>query len=189
MTFLRLTSTGSIWPYSDAQLRADEPGTLFPPVFTAEDRAAFGVIEPQLTEPPAHDPAIERIEESHPSLVGDTWTQAWAVVPLTPDEQAAWQQASRPATDWGVFKVTLLSSPDVNAALVAAMTAAPAAALALPAALMAVAEGRPDADFRACWTTLRQTGLISAELALDVARVAAGCNLPDELVALLGPET
>lgn len=188
MTLLRLTPTGPIWPYSDAMLRADEPGTLFPPVLAAEDRAAFGVIEPQPTEPPAHDPAAERVEESHPLPVGDTWTQAWTVVPLTAEEQAAWQQANRPAADWGAFKTALLSSPDVNAALVAAMTAAPAAALALPAALMAVAEGRPDADFRACWTTLRQTGLISADLAIDVASVAAGCNLPDELVALLGPE-
>ena len=186
MTHLRLTPTGPVWPYSDAQLRADEPATLFPSVLTAADRAAFRVVEPQPIDPPSYDPATERIEEVHPVLVGDAWTQAWAVVPLSPEEQEAHLQVNRPAPDWAAFKAALLASPDVNAALAAAATVTPAAALALPAALIAMADGRGHGDFRACWVALRRAGLIPVALLDQVWTAAVACHLPDDALAAIG---
>lgn len=185
MTRLRLTPAGPIWPYTDAMLRADEPGTLFPAVLTDADRAAFGVITPAATEPLEHDPATERVEEAMPALVGNTWTQQWAIVDLTPEEQQAIIDANRPGPDWAAFKTGLLASPDVNAALASSVSTAPAAALALPAATMALTSG-VYGDFRACWITLREVGGISDVLRDQVAALATSCNLPAEVLAIIG---
>lgn len=174
MSFIRLAPTGPIWPYTDAQLRADEPATLFPPILTAADRKPFGVIEPQPIDAPSYDPATEHIEEVHPILVGDTWTQQWAVVALNPDELPT----IVPAPDWTGFKRAMLESPELNAALTAAFPAAPIAVLALPTALSSAVSGDPS-DFRACWIELRRGGWVNAALLSQVDSAATACNLPD----------
>ena len=182
MSLLRLTAFGPIWPYSDAMLRADEPGTLFPPVLTAEDRAPFGVIEPQPTAPPEPpDPATERVEEVHPILVGDTWTQQWAVVPLTPDELLA----NRPITDWDGFRSALLKSPVLTEALQAA-SGIPPAILGIPSAI-ADAKGGDVTFLRDCLECARDLGILNPELVAEIVTAAEAANVPLEVLEVLQP--
>jgi len=92
-----------------------------------------------------------------------------------------------PVPDWRTFKRTLLGHPAINALLGSGMTAAPAAAISLPATLLAAAAGGGDSDdFRAAWLSLRRLDLVSAELLQEVRGLAINCHLPESFVAALG---
>lgn len=91
-----------------------------------------------------------------------------------------------PPPDWSTFKTTLLADPAANAALAAALPQAPGAVLALPAALMAMAEGGNPADFYAAWGALRAASLIPEPLQTAISALAHACNLPPEVVGFLG---
>jgi hypothetical protein len=66
------------------------------------------------------------------------------------------------------------------------MTTAPAAAISLPATLLAASGGGDVDDFRAAWLSLRRLGLVGAELLQEVRALAIGCHLPVMFVAALG---
>jgi hypothetical protein len=91
-----------------------------------------------------------------------------------------------PNPDWSTFKRTALTDPAANAALVAAMPLAPAAALAIPAALLAAADGRDISDFRAAWLLLRHQNLIPQDVMNAMTTLAKNCNLPAEFISCLG---
>lgn len=91
-----------------------------------------------------------------------------------------------PTPDWRTFKRTLLGHPAINALLGGGMTAAPAAAISLPATLLAAAGGDDSDDFRATWLSLRRLDLVSAELLQEVRGLAISCHLPESFVAALG---
>ena len=187
---LRLTPTGPIWPYSDAQLRADEPATLFPSVLTAADRAAFGVVEPQPTNPPSYDPATERIEEAHPVLVGDAWTQAWAVVPLTPEEHDAYLQANKPAPDWLGFAGWLYGFGPIMDGMEAARASrepqGEPATTGLPTALDEARLRQNYVAFALSWGQFIAASRMAPEALTEIAAKATACHLPDEFIAALG---
>ena len=91
-----------------------------------------------------------------------------------------------PAPDWRTFKRTLLGHPAINALLDGGMTAAPAAAISLPATLLAAAGGGDSDDFRVAWLSLRRLDLVSAELLQEGRGLAINCHLPESFVAALG---
>jgi hypothetical protein len=105
------------------------------------------------------------------------WRWGWSVVDIP--EPA-------PIADWRTFKRTLLSNPAINALLGGGVSTAPAAALSLPATLLAAAGGGDVDDFRAAWLSLRRLGLVSAELLQEVRGLAIALHLPDGFVAALG---
>jgi hypothetical protein len=105
------------------------------------------------------------------------WRWGWEVVDLP---------APVPAADWRSFKRVLLGHPAINALLGGGMTTAPAAAISLPATLLAAAGGGDVDDFRAAWLSLRRLGLVSAELLMEVRMLAISLHLPDAFVAALG---
>jgi hypothetical protein len=74
----------------------------------------------------------------------------------------------------------------VNAALATAAPSAPAAVLALPAALMAAASGGGADDFRAAWLMLRRLDLVPQATLDQLTALAHSCNLPAEFVRVLG---
>lgn len=78
----------TIYPYSFAQLRQDNPNVSYPAQPTNEALASWGVysITPML--PPAYDARVEKLVELTPQLVFGNWEQTWSVVPLTADEIA-----------------------------------------------------------------------------------------------------
>jgi hypothetical protein len=110
-------------------------------------------------------------------LEAGEWRWGWSVVD-TPEPA--------PVADWRTFKRTLLSHPAINALLGGGVSTAPAAALSLPATLLAAAGGGDVDDFRAAWLGLRRLGLVSAELLQEVRGLAIALHLPDGFVAALG---
>ena len=110
-------------------------------------------------------------------LEAGEWRWGWDVVDLPEPEAPA---------DWRTFKRTLLGHPAINALLGGGVSTAPAAALSLPATLLAAAGGGDVDDFRAAWLSLRRLGLVSAELLQEVRALAIGLDLPDGFVAALG---
>lgn len=91
-----------------------------------------------------------------------------------------------PAADWGRFKNAVMSNPQVNLALSGGLGQVPAAAISLPATVLASASGGDVRDFRSAWLSLRRAGLISVELLAEVRLLAVNCNLHKEFVAALG---
>jgi len=188
MTYIHAPADSApAWPYSLAQLRADNPNVSFSVLPTADDLAPFYVFEVQPVEPPATDQRTQRVEEALPELVDGVWQQHWAVRDATPEEIAAYDDANKPRPDWLSFKTAMLSSPDVNAAMGAAMPSAPLAVMSLPAALNAAVAG-DTSDFAVTWTTLCQAGLIPQPVIDAVAATAVACHLPEAFVQVLGGE-
>jgi len=105
------------------------------------------------------------------------WHWGWELIETAP---------VLPVPDWRTFKRTLLDHPAINALLGGGMTAAPAAAISLPATLLAAAGGGDIDDFRAAWLSLRRLDLVSAELLQEVRGLAINCHLPESFVAALG---
>jgi hypothetical protein len=77
------------YPYSLTQLRADNPRTAFSANLSAEELAAFGIVEVEPNPMPAFDALTARVEEASPILVGETWWQDWRIVDLSVEEAAA----------------------------------------------------------------------------------------------------
>lgn len=110
-------------------------------------------------------------------LAAGEWRHGWKLIEPAP---------VLPVPDWRTFKRTLLGHPAINALLGGGMTAAPAAAISLPATLLAAAGGGDSDDFRAAWLSLRRLDLVSAELLQEVRGLAINCHLPESFVAALG---
>lgn len=70
------------YPYTVADLRADNPRTAFPAAVDLSEMGDYGVVAVDQAEPPAHDPATQRAVEGPPSWQGDRWVQVWAIEAL-----------------------------------------------------------------------------------------------------------
>jgi len=105
------------------------------------------------------------------------WRHGWELIELPP---------LVPQPDWGSFKRSLLAHPEINLLLGGGITAAPAAALSLPATLLNAAGGGDVTDFRSAWLSLRRLGLVSADLLQEVRALAIASNLPEVFVEALG---
>ncbi len=77
------------YPYSPAQLRADNPQTSFPATMPPEGLAEWGVYPVTATEPPTHNPDTQRVAEGEPEQVAGEWRQTWVVTDLSPEEIAS----------------------------------------------------------------------------------------------------
>jgi hypothetical protein len=128
---------------------------------------------------PAPEPGEnQRVSENRTvDLEALEWRWSWSVVDLPPPP---------PPADWRTFKRTLLAHPAINMLLGGGMTTAPAAAISLPATLLAASGGGDVDDFRGAWIALRRNGLVSAELLQEVRMLAIGLHLPEAFIAALG---
>ena len=129
-------------------------------------------------DPPEYDEATHYLRETRtvdPS--SGEWRWGWELLerPVPP-----------PAADWGRFKNAVMSNPQVNLALSGGLGQVPAAAISLPATVLASAAGGDVRDFRSAWLSLRRAGLISVELLSEVRLLAVECHLPEVFVAALG---
>lgn len=176
MTYLLRLSDLS-WPCSRADLMRDSPATWFPPeLHDAQPLSDFGYALPVPSEPPEHDPTLFQPREVMPVQGADgQWRQAWVLDPIGPPP---------PAPDWGTFKAQALSHPALNQAIAAAIPSAPAAALALPAALLRAEQGDP-ADFRGCWRAVVAAAPVAPETVAELATLAQNCKLPKDFVDAL----
>ena len=103
------------WPYSGDMLRLDEPRLSLSAELPEHELATLvdvGVFVKRVkpTDPPFVDASIQRVEVAWPIEVDGVWTQQWAVVDLTPEEQAEWREANTPPPDYVGFYQALLIS-------------------------------------------------------------------------------
>ena len=157
-----------------AQVR-DYPRADDQPVEQLDPR--YAVLRVVREDPPEILPDQQASQTRTVDLEAGEWRWGWSVVDIP--EPA-------PIADWRTFKRTLLSHPAINALLGGGVSTAPAAALSLPATLLAAAGGGDVDDFRAAWLGLRRLGLVSAELLQEVRGLAIALHLPDGFVAALG---
>lgn len=176
--YLHLTPAGPVWPYSRQQLQRGNPNVSFPIDPSADDLEPFGVFLVEPTDPPEHDPILQRPIEVQPIERDGQWFQAWELEQLPPPPPP------EPVADWGTFKRAMLSHPDVNSAMVAAMPVVPLAVLALPVSLERAVSGDPD-DFRACWLAIRRAAHVPRDVLDAVAGAAQAANLPAEFLEVL----
>lgn len=92
MTFAKIEN-GAVakYPYTVAELRADNPATSFPSEIDASKLADFGLVEVTATEPPEIT-ADQVLEEGSPVLSEGEWIQQWTVRDRTADEIAALEE-------------------------------------------------------------------------------------------------
>lgn len=91
------------FPYTDEQLRRDNPDTSFPAVLTDDIRAAFGVVSVTPAEKPAHDPLTQACTATLPLEVDGVWFQQWTVTSLdteTAEANTARAETNRIARLW-----------------------------------------------------------------------------------------
>ena len=180
---LRLRPTGPQWPYSAAQLRADEPRLSVSLDPHPSELASYADLEPPIllltytpTPQPEHDPALFQANEIAPVLVDGGWQQAWELVALPP---------AVPQPRWVEFGAAVQSDPAINQLLGAALQQAPALGLGLGVGLGKAADG--DARvFLSSWGMALALNLISPELLAAVEAMAMQFDLPPDFVEALG---
>ena len=180
---LRLRPTGPQWPYSAAQLRADEPRLSVSNDPHPGELASYAALEPPIvlltytpTPQPEHDPALFQAVEIAPVLADGTWRQAWelvAVPPVTPQPR------------WVEFGAAVQSDAAINELLGAALATVPALGLGLGVGLGKAEDGRP-ANFLSSWSMALALNLISPELLAAVEAMAVQFDLPADFVEALG---
>ena len=79
----------SVYPYTMAMLKADNPLVGFPrkAFASAEIRQEYRVVEVATTDAPISD--THNVEEIRPILVDGVWTQAWEQTPKSAEELTA----------------------------------------------------------------------------------------------------
>lgn len=178
------------WPYSMAQLRADEPQLSLSAVPHDAELAALaelGILVARIEPTPRpEDTREQRAEESFPVQDGTVWRQAWTLRDATGAELVAWDAAHAPAPDWARFKAAILSNTAINAALAQALPLAPAAATALAPTLLQCEQGQT-VDFAAAWAAVLAVAPVAPEVLADLVALAADCHLSAEFVAALTP--
>jgi hypothetical protein len=151
------------------------------------DRTTAYVVEVIREPEPEYDPTTHYLQPLEPVVsitdpdsddCNGTATYGWELVAIP--EPA-------PMPDWDSFKRLALTHPGLNAAMADALPLAPAAALALPAALLQAEQGAT-ADFAGCWRAVRAAANPAPEVIEELVAAAEACNLPAEFVAALSPD-
>ncbi|MFE8033796.1 tail fiber assembly protein [Thiohalocapsa marina] len=86
---LRLNQETVTYPYSIADLRADNSDTSFPSEMSDALLASFGVYPVASVPRPQYDAVTQNISEGTPVQQGDAWVQMWVVSDASPAEVAA----------------------------------------------------------------------------------------------------
>lgn len=186
MTMIRITESGTVWPYSVAMLRLDEPTRGFSDNPTSEQLEIFGVFRVQPASPPEFDPATKRIMETTPQLIDNTWIQQWQIIDLTEAELDAIFRSANPP-QWQAFGQAVWSNPAIGGVLRAGLQqdATTALALALPEGLGQAAILGEYATFTNAVHAAVAIGLLPAELLTTLQTLAVQFQLPAEFIALL----
>lgn len=193
MSLLRLRLTGPQWPYSVAQLRADEPRLSVSNDPHPGELASYAALEPaillfRVTEvsPPAINPRTQRLLPVQAKLIDGAWQQAWQVRNATEQEIAEYDAANKPQPRWVEFGAAVQANPAINQLIGAALQQVPALGLGLGVGLGKAADG--DARvFLSSWSIAKQLNLITPQLVAEVTALAQQFDLPADFVAALGP--
>lgn len=187
--YLRAIPGQSIrWPYGLQQLADDvlqETGSFVSINAKVElfEAAPFYLFSCEiLPAPEPSDPRTRRVTSAEPERGKDgIWRQGWTERDATADEIAFFDQLNAPEPQWVQFAGALAMQPSVNALVATAAQAAPVLHLQLGVGLGQAAQGNP-ATFLAAWQAGMTTGLITPELAAEVAALAAPFSLPNDFL-------
>ena len=83
------------YPYTNDELRVDNPNVSFPEVIDYSTLSHFNVYPVQQTPLPEHNASTHRCVEGIPEELDGDWVQTWAIVALTEDQIAAEAQLRR----------------------------------------------------------------------------------------------
>lgn len=75
------------YPYSQDQLRRDNPGVSFPMEMTDETCAAFNVYPVNVKPIPTYDSRSQAVTQQDPIQINGEWTQDWNVMELSDEEK------------------------------------------------------------------------------------------------------
>lgn len=179
MSMIRTLDGLILWPYSLAQLRADEPQRSFSSSPSDRELAMFGVYRVQATAQPEYDPAAERVAEVQPIEQDGQWLQQWEVVELSEEEAAAYYRATHPP-QWIAFNEAL--PDDVNTLLAHAQSLDHRLYGGLMVGLGKAADG-DSRVFLGAWQKARAAGLIPPEMVTGLQMLATAHDLPADFVA------
>lgn len=179
MSMIRTLDGLILWPYSLAQLRADEPQRSFSSSPSDRELAVFGVYRVQATAQPEYDPAAERVAEVQPIEQDGQWLQQWEVVELSEEEAAAYYRATHPP-QWIAFNEAL--PDDVNTLLAHAQSLDHRLYGGLMVGLGKAADG-DSRVFLGAWQKARAAGLIPPEMVTGLQMLATAHDLPADFVA------
>lgn len=181
-TLIRINDNNQVWPYSRAQLVADEPRLSLSYELPDQELALLATLEPPVlvyrvapVSPPTINSRTERLTQIHPLEIDGVWTQQWEVTPSTPEEIAAYDAANIPQPDYLGFWDAALTS-NVYQALYSLSTAdlpVNASLTAFTASFQDAKDGRPN------------PGAIQSRIDL-VMQAAAGHLTTEHLAELQG---
>lgn len=84
-----IKADGSVFPYTDRDLKRDNRNTSFPAVLTDEVRASVGVYPVTIAAKPVYDIATQVVTQDSPQEVNGAWIVGWTVRDKTVEELAA----------------------------------------------------------------------------------------------------
>jgi hypothetical protein len=185
---LRLRPTGPQWPYSVAQLRADEPRLSVSSDPHPGELASYAALDPPIllfvvsqASPPAIDPRSQRLVLGV-ELVDNEWRQVWSVRDATEQEIASYDLVNQPPPNYLGFWDALLISQVYQTVYAIATQSLPmnTALTAFIAQFQDAKEGRPRVQaIQACIFLVMQAGagVLTAENLAELQGLMDATNL------------
>lgn len=191
------TTAGPVWPYTDQQLRFDNPRLSFSLELPDAELAALREMpNPILVWRPrasACPPATreQRWIEAMPQMVDGEPVQQWVQRPATAEEIIEWDSEGLPPPDWLGFAGWLYTFPPIATAMEAARHSADPqgepATTGLPAALQEARLNQNYPAWAATWGQFLLASGMGVETLTEIVSTATACHLPAEFIAALQP--
>jgi hypothetical protein len=174
-----------------AQFRADEPRLSVSSDPHPGELASYAALDPPIllyevseVSPPAIDPRLQRLLPVQVELVDNEWREVWIARDATEQEIADFDEANRPPPRWVEFGAAVQVSVPVIQLMTVALEQLPPLGLGLAVGLGKAEDGKP-ASFLSSWTIARSLGMVTPEIAAELAELAQNFNLPASFVDAL----
>jgi hypothetical protein len=190
MNLLNANTTPPGYPLTEDDLRRAFPNTTFPRNPDEATVASFGWHRVTATPRPA-DTRIERYEDTA-ELADGSWRQVWVARAATAGEQAEWDAAHQPDSDWLGFAGWLFRFPPMaeamNSARVSTSDQGEPATTALPAAMQEARLNQNYPAWAATWGQFLLASGMGIETLAQIVDKAMACHLPADFITALQPQ-
>jgi hypothetical protein len=100
-------------------------------------------------------------------------------------QQPIYQLPTPPPILWGVFKQSILESPEFNSFIGTVFASFPIIASSFPLAISKIESGNYD-DFKLTWNSLVSVATVPDEIINNLKELSINCNLPQDFLNILG---
>lgn len=100
-------------------------------------------------------------------------------------QQSEYQLPPPPPILWGVFKQSILESPEFNSFIGTVFASFPIIASSFPLAISKIESGNYD-DFKLTWNSLMSVATVPVEIVNNLKELSINCNLPQDFLNILG---